>query len=137
MGWAKLWGILGRLTTLLPTTRTGSPRELRYRDSFPQHNRQPDQIFVFIRNVGFININIVAFYVNGTSLTPVSGPSHGWCAFSGNSYNLGVGSVCDFSLNWPNSACLPNYCPWVTGNILYIVAATARGNQVAYTVRAP
>ena len=97
----------------------------------------PDQIFVFVRNVGLININIVAIYANGTSLTPVSGASHGWCAFSGNSVSLGVGSVCDFSLNWPSAACLPNHCPWVTGNIFYIVVATARGNQVAYTARAP
>jgi hypothetical protein len=104
---------------------------------FMNTTANPDQIFVFVRNVGLININIVAIYVNGTSLTPVSGASHGWCAFSGNSASLGVGSVCDFSLNWPNTACLPNRCPWVTGNILYIVVATARGNQVAYTVRTP
>jgi len=97
----------------------------------------PQQIFVFVRNVGLININIVALYVNGTSLTPVSGATHGWCSFSGTSTSLGVGSVCDFSLNWPASACSPNYCPWVTGNIFYIVVASTRGNQVAYTARAP
>jgi hypothetical protein len=104
---------------------------------FLNTSANPDQIFVFVRNVGYIDINIVAFYVNGTSLPPIAGASHGWCAFSGNSARLGVGSVCDFSLNWPATACLPNHCPWVSGNILYIVAATARGNQVAYTVRCP
>ncbi len=104
---------------------------------FFNRTASPQQIFVFVRNVGPININIGAIYVNGTSLTPVSGANHGWCSFSGTSASLGVGSVCEFSLNWPNSACPPNTCPWVTGNIFYIVVASARGNQVAYTARAP
>jgi hypothetical protein len=102
----------------------------------------PQQIFVFVRNVGPININIVAIYVNGTLLTPVSGATHGWCAYSGSppTQSLGVGgqnSVCEFSVSWPSSACLPNICPWVTGNIFQIVVASTRGNQVAYTARAP
>jgi hypothetical protein len=94
-----------------------------------------DQIFVFVRNVGLININIVAIYVNGTSLTPISGTTHGWSTFS--SCTGGVGSVCEFSLNWPTTSCSPNYCPWVTGDIFYIVVASTRGNQVAYTARGP
>lgn len=99
----------------------------------------PQQIFVFVRNVGSININIVAIYVNGTSLTPISGASHGWCSFSGapSSASLGVASVCEFSLNWPSSACLPNHCPWVTGNIFQLLVASTRGNQVAFTARGP
>jgi hypothetical protein len=105
---------------------------------FFNRTASPQQIFVFVRNVGLININIDAIYVNGTSLTPVSnGASHGWCSFSGTSASLGVGSVCEFSLNWPSSGCSPNTCPWVTGNIFYIVVASARGNQVAYTARGP
>jgi hypothetical protein len=99
----------------------------------------PQQIFVFVRNVGPININIVAIYANGTLLTPISGASHGWCSFSGtpSSQSMGVGAVCEFSLNWPNTACSPNYCPWVTGNIFQIVVASSRGNQVAYSARGP
>jgi hypothetical protein len=97
-----------------------------------------DQIFVFVRNVGLININIVAIYVNGTSLTPSSLTGHGWSTLSGTqSCTGGVGTVCEFSLNWPTSSCSPNYCPWVTGDIFYIVVASARGNQVTYTARGP
>ncbi len=98
----------------------------------------PDQILIFVRNVGLININVVAIYVNGTSLTPSSSAGHGWCAYSGSpaSASLGVGSVCEFSLNWPTSSCSPNTCPWLTGNIFYIVVGSLRGNQVAYTARA-
>ncbi len=98
------------------------------------------QIFVFVRNVGLININIVAIYVNGTSLTPSSERATGGATFSGtnpSSASLGVGSVCEFSLTWPTCTYSPNYCPWVTGNIFYIVVASTRGNQVAYTARGP
>jgi len=112
---------------------------------FFNRTASPQQIFVFVRNVGPININIVAIYVNGTSLTPVSGASHGWCSFSGTpgSASLGVQApgqapVCEFSLNWPSSGCsAPNYCPWVTGDIFQFVIGSTRGNQVAYTARAP
>jgi len=101
------------------------------------------QIFVFVRNVGPININITAIYVNGTLLQPVSGGSRNpsWCTFSGTLFTVGmlVGAVCEFSLNWPNTACSPNYCPWNTAvtTIFQIVVASARGDQVAYTARAP
>jgi FlaG/FlaF family flagellin (archaellin) len=99
----------------------------------------PDQIYIFVRNVGLLNINIMAIYVNGTALTPVSTGHGSTCTFSGTppSASLGVGSVCEFSVNWPTSSCSPNYCPWVTGNIFYIVVASARGNQVACTARGP
>jgi hypothetical protein len=107
---------------------------------FFNRTANPQQIFVFVRNVGPININIVAIYVNGTSLTPISnGASHGWCYDfgSGTSVSLGVGSVCEFSLTWPSSTCSPNICPWVTGDIFQFVIASTRGNQVAYTARGP
>jgi FlaG/FlaF family flagellin (archaellin) len=122
----------------------------------------PDQIFVFVRNVGPININITAIYVNGTSactsgtcatnvVTLVSDPGgdkEGWDSFKGPNANPGcsaartslgmaVGAVCEFSLTWPNTACLPNHCPWVSDNIFQIVVASIRGNQVAYSARAP
>jgi FlaG/FlaF family flagellin (archaellin) len=91
----------------------------------------PYQIFVFVRNVGPLNINVVAIYVNGTSISPASGASHGWCSFSGTpaSQSLGVGSVCEFSLNWGSA--------WVSGSIFNILVASARGNQVATTMRGP
>jgi hypothetical protein len=89
----------------------------------------PYQIFVFVRNVGFTNINVVAIYVNGTTRVPQSG--HGWCSFSGTppSASLVVGGVCEFSLNWGSS--------WSSGSIFNIVVASARGNQVASTMRGP
>jgi hypothetical protein len=99
----------------------------------------PQQIFIFVRNVGLININIVAIYVNGTSLTPSTNTGHGWCTSSfgsSSSASLGVGSVCEYSLNW-TGASSPNHCPWVSGNVLYIVAASLRGNQAMTSARAP
>jgi archaellum component FlaF (FlaF/FlaG flagellin family) len=107
---------------------------------FFNRSASPQQIFVFVRNVGLININLVAIYVNGTSLTPVTTTGHGWCTSyfgSASSASLGVGSVCEYSLQWPSSSCSPNYCPWNSGNIFYIVIASMRGNQVTYTARAP
>ncbi|HXZ90739.1 MAG TPA: hypothetical protein VEG61_06735 [Candidatus Dormibacteraeota bacterium] len=98
-------------------------------------NKTNQQIFVFVRNVGLININIVAIYVNGTSIIPSTATGHGWSTFS--SCTGGVGSVCEFSLTWPSCTYPPNNCPWVTGNIFYIVVASTRGNQVAYTARGP
>jgi len=106
---------------------------------FFNRTASPQQIFIFVRNVGPININIVAIYANGTVLSPVSSAGEGWCSFSGTplSSSMVVGAVCEFSLNWPNSACSPNHCPWVTGNIFQLVVASTRGNEVAYTARGP
>ena len=103
-------------------------------------NKTGQQIFVFVRNVGLININVVAIYVNGTSITPSTTTGHGWCTSyfgTATSASLGVGSVCEYSLTWPTCTYPPNYCPWATGNIFYIVVASMRGNQVAYTARGP
>ena len=135
----------------------------------------PQQIFIFVRNTGPINLNIVAIYVNGTSaciaascstsgsvLAVVNaGTGHGWDSFAPGTTNpdtgclappsgtsipyvgMAVGAVCEFSLVWPNTvssptSCPPNYCPWNIGvtTIFQIVAASGRGNQVAYTARA-
>jgi archaellum component FlaF (FlaF/FlaG flagellin family) len=96
-----------------------------------------DQIDIFVRNVGLININIAAIYVNGTSLTPTSSST---CTSSGTpaSYSLGVQQVCEFNVDWSLTCTYPpNYCPWNSGNILVIVVASQRGNQVAATWRAP
>jgi hypothetical protein len=109
----------------------------------------PDQIYIFVRNVGLINVNIVAIYVNGTSLTPVSSGHGSTCTFSGTpstctqstspiaSAIFGVGAVYEFAVNWPSCTYPPNYCPWNTGNVFFIVVTSLRGNQVAYTARAP
>jgi hypothetical protein len=90
------------------------------------------QVFVFVRNVGLININVVAIYANGVPLTPnsvltVFAP----CSFSTTtpvSASIGVGSVCEFS--WQPSL-------WTSGSTFLIVVASQRGNQVASTWRGP
>jgi hypothetical protein len=98
---------------------------------FFEKNVTNRQIFVFVRNVGLININVVAVYSNGTSLTPntvlkVFGP----CAFAGTplSVSIGVGQVCEFT--W-------NPTVWTSGSIFFFVVASIRGNQVATTMRGP
>ncbi len=92
-------------------------------------NKTQNRVLVFVRNVGLININVVAIYVNGTALTPTG--SSNTCIFSGSpsSVSLGVGAVCEFNLNWGST--------WNSGSIFYIVVASARGNQVAFTARGP
>ena len=99
---------------------------------FFEKNTTNQQVFVFVRNVGLININIVAIYSNGTSLTPstvlkVFSP----CSFTGtpSSVSMGVESVCEFTWN-PTSA-------WTSGSLFFIVVASMRGNQVATTMRGP
>jgi len=98
---------------------------------FFEKNTTNQQIFAFVRNVGLININVVAVYSNGTSLTPntvlkVFGP----CSFTGTplSVSIGVGQVCEFT--W-------NPAAWTSGSLFFIVVASTRGNQVAYTARGP
>jgi hypothetical protein len=88
------------------------------------------QVFIFVRNVGLININLVAIYVNGTSIAPAS-LKIASCPFSGSpsSASIGVGQVCEFS--WQQSSV------WNSGTIFYIVVASTRGNQVASTARGP
>jgi archaellum component FlaF (FlaF/FlaG flagellin family) len=100
---------------------------------FFEKNTTSQQIFVFVRNVGLININVTAIYANGASLTPnsvlnVFTP----CSFSGTgnflSVGIGVQSVCEFT--WQPVA-------WTSGTTFTIVVASQRGNQVASTWRAP
>jgi FlaG/FlaF family flagellin (archaellin) len=92
-------------------------------------NKTQNRALVFIRNVGLININVVAIYVNGTALTPTGSGST--CTFSGSplSASLGVGSVCEFNMNWGSA--------WTTGATFLIVVASARGNQATFTARGP
>jgi len=87
------------------------------------------QIFIFVRNVGLININVVAIYVNGVSVASTLTTAT-TCPFSGtpSSANIPVGTPCEFT--WPQTV-------WTSGTIFYIVVASARGNQVATTMRGP
>ncbi len=92
-------------------------------------NATQNRVLVFVRNVGAEDIKVVAIYVNGTALSPTG--SGGTCTFSGSSpsLQLGVGSVCEFNLNWGKT--------WTTGSIFNILVASARGNQAAYIARGP
>lgn len=85
------------------------------------------RLLVFVRNVGALDINIVAIYANGTSLTPTG--SGGTCVFSAGSTHLLVGQVCEFNLNWGST--------WTTGSTFNLVVASARGNQATFTARGP
>jgi hypothetical protein len=89
------------------------------------------QIFIFVRNVGLININVVAIYANGASIASTSLTSASTCPFSGTppSANIPVAAVCEFS--WQQSVL------WTSGTMFTIVVASTRGNQVATTMRGP
>ena len=89
-------------------------------------------LYVFVRNVGAEEAKIVAFYVNGQappsgSIT-VSGPG---CGLSMPT-TIPVGYVCEFQLDL---SLVPSLPPVETGQILYIIAASARGNRATYSVR--
>ena len=89
-------------------------------------NKPSMQLWIYVRNTGAEQINVVAVYVNGTSLLLVpSAP----CTLSGTpqSVLITVGGVCEFTLNWTQS--------WNTGALFYIIVASARGNRATFTVR--
>jgi hypothetical protein len=88
----------------------------------------PSCILVFVRNVGLININVTAIYVNGAPIIPITtGSNHGWCSYSGTTKGLAVGQVCEFGLNYT----------WVSNSVVVIVVASQRGNQATSSVRGP
>jgi hypothetical protein len=80
-------------------------------------------IQLFVRNVGVLDIKLVAVYVNGTSYSPATGST---CSFS---TSLPVQQACQLNVNWGSS--------WNSGSTFLIVVATARGNQAIYTARGP
>jgi hypothetical protein len=83
-------------------------------------------IMIFVRNVGVEELNVVALYVNGTSLQPFG--SGAWLC-TALPQLITVGAVCQFNLQWSTT--------WATGSIFYIVVASARGNQATYVARGP
>jgi hypothetical protein len=86
------------------------------------------RILLFVRNVGAMDINIVAIYVNGNQPSQTSGS---WlCVLSGSppSYNLKVGQACEFNLD-PGA--------WTSGTVFNIVVASSRGNQATFIAGGP
>lgn len=103
----------------------------------------PMQVFVFVRNVGVEQINVVAIYINGICVpsTGLYGTMQENCSGTSdpNCQSLTdcitVGSVGEYIINLADSGSLRTLFPLTTGSILYIVAATARGNRATYMVR--
>jgi len=100
---------------------------------------------IYVRNVGAIQISIDAIYVNGTSLSGSNiQTGGGLCSLYSSSSNnpLGVQSVCEYGLTVTQTngvvkggAASCSGQTWCTGSIFYILVASARGNQAAYTAR--
>ncbi len=104
---------------------------------------------IYVRNVGAIQLNVVAIYVNGTSLSGSNiQTGTGLCSlYSGNNPLLvqpSLQAVCEYGLTVTQgngvvtggaASCTGQ--TWCTGSLFYIVVATARGNQVGYTARGP
>jgi len=93
------------------------------------------QIFIFVRNVGVININIAAIYQNGTSISTYKFSTCG----TPPSASIGVSQVCEISWvppdTWGSDG--GSSTLWNTGDTFNLVAASQRGNQVATTMRGP
>ncbi len=83
-------------------------------------------IMIFVRNVGVIDIQVVAIYVNGNSLLPTGSAGYLCKALP---VALGVQQVCEF-----NMLVSPT---WTSGTVFTVVVASARGNQVVGTARGP
>ena len=96
-------------------------------------------MLMYVRNIGAEQINVVAIYVNGTSV-----PSTGLYG----TYQVNPSLVPPISDSIPaapgsnvheymlNVCPMLNICPnLTTGSLLYIVVVSARGNRVTYTVR--
>ena len=79
----------------------------------------PNTINVFVRNVGVEEIKVVAVYANGTSL---SAKQSSPCGIP---MTLNVNAVCEFDLT----------TTWASGTTVYLVVASARGNQASFTAR--
>jgi len=100
---------------------------------------------IYVRNVGAIEVEIVAIYVNGTSLTPQTGT--GRCSLynpslppSPTNVPLVVQAVCVFALTvTPGNGVVQGdaVCgsTWCTSSMFYILVASGRGNQASYTAR--
>jgi archaellum component FlaF (FlaF/FlaG flagellin family) len=101
---------------------------------------------IYVRNVGSIQVNIVAIYVNGTSISGTNLQSGtGLCSLYSSSLNnpLGVQVACEYGLTVSQSdgvvtgGAICSGQAWCSGSIFYVVVASGRGNQATYTARGP
>jgi len=110
-------------------------------------------IDIFVRNTGASLVGVVAIYVNGIPENPTGASGSngaGSCTIPSGGLVLGTASssgvftcnqtpnVADFNVQFANgfNANCPTQ-PWCTGDILYIVVASGKGNQATDTVGAP
>jgi len=100
---------------------------------------------IYVRNVGAIQINVVAIYVNGTSISGSNlQTGSGLCSLYSSSSNnpLVVQQVCEYGLTVTQGDGVVKggaVCgsTWCSGSLFYVVVASGRGNQVVYTARGP
>jgi len=92
------------------------------------------QIFIFVRNVGMININVAAIYLNGTSITTFQ---FSCTTTTPLPTSISVSQVCEFS--WIPQISGDALCGtvWCSGDLFVITVASQRGNQVTTTMRGP
>jgi len=93
-----------------------------FNNTSPNHN-----MMIFVRNVGAINITLVAIYINGN---PQSSFVSKVYLCTGLPVQLAVAGVCEFNMTVGSSN-------WISGTVFTIVVATSRGNQVTATARGP
>ena len=106
----------------------------------------PPTLDIYLRNVGAIQISVVAIYVNGTSLPNGSNGVQGGtglCSLS-TTTTLNVQQVCEYALTVTTTngvvtggAASCTGQAWCTGSLFYIIVASGRGNRAAYTARGP
>lgn len=85
-----------------------------------------NKIMIFVRNVGTEDVNMVGLYINGNSASTKLQTGSGLCVLP---LDMGVGAVCEFSINWGSA--------WPTGTIFNFVVTSARGNRAIFTARGP
>jgi hypothetical protein len=84
-------------------------------------------IIIFVRNVGAINITLVAIYINGNPQSVFVSKVY---LCTGLPVQLGVAGVCEFNMTIGTAN-------WISGTVFTIVVASSRGNQVTATARGP
>jgi hypothetical protein len=87
-------------------------------------------IIIFVRNVGAINITLVAIYINGNPQSSFTTPPvpAGYCNVL--PVPLGVQRMCIFNM-------VVGSGDWTSGTVFTIVVASSRGNQATATARGP
>jgi archaellum component FlaF (FlaF/FlaG flagellin family) len=100
---------------------------------------------IYVRNVGAIQLSVVAIYVNGTAISGSNlQTGTGLCSLYSGNNPLGVQAVCEYGLTVTQAngvvtggAASCTGQTWCSGALFYVVVASGRGNQAAYTARGP